>query len=73
MRALLIIGVLLLLVGIASFFVPISYRERHGINAGPVSVGVTTTERRTAPPAVSASLIIAGAVLIAVGARKGAR
>lgn len=72
MRALLVVGVILLVLGIASFFVPISYRERHGINAGPVSVGVTTTERRTAPPAVSAALIVAGAVLMAVGARKRA-
>ena len=75
MRALLIVGILLLILGLASFVVPINYRERHGINAGPgpVSVGVTTTERRTAPPIVSASLILAGAVLVFLGARKPAR
>jgi hypothetical protein len=70
MRALLIVGIFVFILGVLSFFVPINYRERRGFNAGPVSVGVTTTERRTAPPAVSASLIIAGAILMGFGARK---
>ena len=70
MRILIIVGIFVLILGIASFFVPIRYRERHGINAGPVSVGVTTTESRKTPPAISAALIIAGAVLTFAGARK---
>lgn len=70
MRALLIVGILLIVLGVASLFVPIRYKERHGINAGPVSIGVTTTESRKAPPAVTATLIIAGVALMAAGARK---
>ena len=70
MRALLVVGLILLILGIASFFVPISYRERHGINAGPLSVGVTTTERRTVPPVVSISLLVVGASLMVAGTRK---
>jgi len=72
MRALLVAGVLLLLLGLASLFVPIPYRQRHGINAGPVSVGVTTTERRKLPPAISATLIVTGAALMVVGSRRKA-
>ncbi len=65
-----IVGIFVLILGIGSFFVPIRYRERHGVNAGPVSIGITTEERRTAPPAVSATLIAAGVVLMIFGARK---
>lgn len=70
MRALMVVGIILLIVGIASFFVPIPYRERHGVNAGPISVGVTTTESRKAPPVVSAGLIVAGAVLMFAGKKR---
>lgn len=65
MRPLLIVGLLLLILGIASLLVPIPRRERHGFDAGPVSVGVTTTTRERVNPAVSAVLIAAGALLTA--------
>ncbi len=70
MRALLIIGVILLALGIASLFVPIRVRERHGIDAGPVSVGVVTTTRERVHPAVSGALIVGGVALMIVGGRK---
>lgn len=70
MRLLLVIGVILLILGITLLFVPIPHRVRHGFNAGPVSVGVTTTERERVHPAVSAALIIGGVVLMVAGARK---
>jgi hypothetical protein len=69
MRALLIIGIVLLVLGVTSLFVPFRYRERHGIDAGPVSIGVTTTESRRTPPAVSAVLIAGGIALMIAGAR----
>lgn len=70
MRVLMIVGIILLVLGIASFFVAIPYRERHGVDAGPVSIGVTTTESRKAPPAISAALIVAGAVLMVAGKKR---
>lgn len=73
MRALLVIGGLMVLLGIASIFVPFRYRERHGVDAGPISIGVTTTESRKAPPAVTAILIVVGAALMVAGARKSRR
>lgn len=70
MRFLLIVGVILLLLGLTLLFVPIPHRVRHAFNAGPVSVGVTTTERERVHPAISAVLIIGGVVLMVAGARK---
>ena len=71
MRVLLILGLLLLLLGIASLFVPIPHRERRGLDAGPVSIGVTTTSRERVHPGVSAALIVGGVVLLIAGrARK---
>src|SRR5204862_2377744 len=46
MRALFILGVILIILGVASLFVPIPVREKHGFKAGPVSVGVETTEHK---------------------------
>ncbi len=70
MRLLLVVGVLLLLLGLVLLFVPIPHRVRHGFNAGPVSVGVTTTERERVHPGISAVLIIGGVVLMVAGGRK---
>jgi len=71
MRALLIVGVLLLLLGLASLFIPIPRRERHGIDAGGLSLGVETTTREKVHPAVSAVLIGGGVLLMLAG--KGRR
>jgi len=69
MRALLVIGLILVLLGIASLFVPIPRRERHGFDAGPVSVGVTTTSREKVHPGVSAALILGGVFAMVAGSR----
>lgn len=70
MRVLMLIGVILVVLGIGSLFVPIPHRERHGIDAGPVSVGVTTTEHQRVPPLISGLLIVGGVALMIVGARR---
>lgn len=70
MRALAAIGVILLLLGVASLFVPIPRREKHGFTAGPLSVGVETTERERVHPAISGALILGGVALLIAGARK---
>ncbi len=72
MRQLLVIGSILLLLGIASFFVAVPRRERHGIDVGGVSLGVETTAREKVHPGLSALLIASGAILIVAG-RKGRR
>ena len=70
MRALAIVGAILLLAGVLSLFVPIPHHERHGIKAGPVSIGVETTDRERVPPAVSAVLIGGGVILFIAATRK---
>lgn len=70
MRTLLVIGVIVLILGIALLFVPIPHRVRHGFAAGPLSVGVTTTERERVHPGISAVLIIGGVALMIAGGRK---
>jgi hypothetical protein len=70
MRTLLILGVILLVLGIASLFVPIPHRVQHGVKAGPVSLGVETTERTRVHPAVTAVLIGGGIALIIVGRKR---
>jgi hypothetical protein len=72
MRVLLIIGAILLILGVLSLFVPIPHREKHGFTAGPISVGVETTDRERVHPAVSGALILGGVALVIVGARKRA-
>lgn len=70
MRILFIIGVVLLVLGVASLFVPIPHHERHGITAGDISLGVDTTTREKVHPAISAVLIAGGVVLLVVGRRR---
>jgi hypothetical protein len=70
MRVLLIIGLVLLVLGVASLFVPIPHRERAGIRAGDISLGVETTTREKVHPAISAVLIAGGVVLLYAGSRR---
>ncbi|HVS30100.1 MAG TPA: hypothetical protein VMS98_01480 [Thermoanaerobaculia bacterium] len=69
-RGLLIIGVILLILGLASLVVPIPSRERAGFDAGPVSVGVDVVRKEKVHPAVSGLLIAGGVALMAIAAGK---
>lgn len=70
MRLLLILGVVLLIVGIASFFVPIPRTERHGIDAGGVSFGFEMTRREKVHPVISGLLVGGGVALLIAGGRR---
>ena len=69
MKALLWIGIILVVLGVVSLFVPIPHQENHGIKAGDVSIGVQTRSEEKVAPGISAALIIAGAVMAIAGAR----
>ena len=73
MKPLLWIGVIVLVLGIASFFVPLQQREKHSMSAGGVSVGVETTHSQTLPAAASVAMIAGGLILAVWGGllRKG--
>ena len=70
MKALFVVGFVLLLLGIASLFVPIPQKDRAGVEVGGVSLGVETTTRETVSPIVSGALIVAGAGMMIAGGRK---
>jgi len=67
MRALLIIGVILLVLGVVSFFVPFPHSEHHGVSLGDAHVGITTHNDEKVPPAVSIVLVVVGAGLLITG------
>jgi nucleoside recognition membrane protein YjiH len=69
MKALLVVGLIILLLGILSFFVPISHTEHHGMDAGDIHVGVNTHHSDLLPPYVGIILIVVGGGLIVVGGK----
>ena len=69
MKALMVIGVVLLLLGILSFLVPIPSYHHHGVTVGDSHIGVTTEEQEKLPPAVGISLVVVGAIMM-ISARK---
>ena len=64
MKALMLVGVVILLLGIVSFFVPFPHSEHHGVNIGDAHVGITTHDDQKVSPAVSVVLIVVGAGLM---------
>jgi hypothetical protein len=64
---LLVVGLVVLVLGILSFFVPFPHTENHGIKVGDSSIGVQTQHSEKLPPAVGAILIVGGAVLMIAG------
>jgi hypothetical protein len=62
-----LVGVVVLVLGILSFFVPVPHSEHHGVNLGDAHVGITTHDEDRIPPAVSIVLIVVGAGLMIAG------
>jgi hypothetical protein len=65
---LLIVGLVLVVLGIASLVVPIPRTETHGIKAGDVNIGVQTTHSERVSPIISVVLIAGGIALTVAGA-----
>jgi hypothetical protein len=71
MKVLLWVGLVALVLGIASFFVPIPRHEREGLKAGDLDIGVEVKHEEHVSPIVSTVLIVAGAgMMIASKGRK---
>ncbi len=67
MKSLFLIGLILLVVGLASFVVPFPRTDRDSIKAGPIELGVETKHNETMPQAASAILVIGGIILLIAG------
>ena len=67
MKTLMLVGVVVLVLGIVSFFVPVPHSEHHGVNIGDAHVGITTHDEDKVPPAVSIVLVVVGAGLMIAG------
>jgi hypothetical protein len=67
MKIIFSIGILLVLLGIASLVVPISHTHREGISAGGMTVGVQTQRSERVSPIVSCALLLAGGALAIAG------
>ena len=70
MKAVLVVGLIILVLGILSFFVGIPRTDTSGINIGGASVGIQTRHTERIPQAGSIALVVGGIVLLAVGAAK---
>lgn len=70
MKSLALVGVLLLVLGVLSFFIPIPYRENHGLKIGDTKIGVQTESSEKLPPAVGIVLLAGGALALVLGSRK---
>jgi hypothetical protein len=69
MRGLFWIGVVFVVLGIASLVVPIPHKEHSGVKVGGASIGIETRHDEKVSPIISAVLIAAGAGMM-IAARK---
>lgn len=69
MKALPLVGVLLLVLGLLSFVVPVAHHEHHGVRIGDSRIGVETESRDKLPPAAGIILVAGGVVALVLGLR----
>jgi uncharacterized membrane protein len=70
MKALPLVGVLLLVLGALSFVVPVPHRENHGVKIGDAKISVETENSEKLPPAAGIVLLAGGVVALVFGLRK---
>jgi hypothetical protein len=70
MKALFWIGLVVLILGIASFVVPIPHNERDAVNVAGVSLTVGTRTEERIPPLLSGVLLLCGVAAMIASTRK---
>ena len=70
MKPLFWVGLIVLVLGIASFVVPIPRSQTHGVKVGDASIGVTTKSSEKLSPAIGGILCVVGAGMMIGGAKK---
>jgi hypothetical protein len=69
MKTLFWVGLVMLILGIASFVMPVPRTENHGIKAGDTKIGVQTTHNERVSPILSTVLVLGGAGMMISGGR----
>ena len=69
MKNLLFIGLLLVVLGVASLIVPIPHSETHGVKIGDANIGLQTSHSERVSPIISTVLIVGGIALAIASAR----
>jgi hypothetical protein len=69
LKALMAVGVVVLVLGVLSFFVPFPHSEHHGVSVGDAHVGITTHDDQRVPPVMSIVLVVVGAGLMIAGGK----
>ena len=67
MKGLFAVGLIILVLGIISFFIPVPHSERHGVDAGDIHLGITTHHDTLLPPVAGIGLVVVGAGLMFAG------
>ena len=70
MKTLFVVGLVIVVLGIVSFFVPVPHTEHHGLDAGDIHLGVETHHKDVLPPYVGVILIAVGGGLMVVSRRR---
>jgi len=70
MKALFWVGLVMLILGIASLVVPIPHTDRESLTVGSVSLGVEAQHQENLSPALSGVMILGGLGAMAAGRRK---
>lgn len=70
MKTLFWVGLVVLILGFASLVVPIPRNERHGMEAGGMSIGVETQSEEKVSPILSAVMILGGVGMMIAGKGK---
>jgi len=70
MRALFWVGLIILIVGIASFFVAVPQKHEEGVKIGGASIGVQATTQDKLPPWVG-GVLIGGGIVMMIAAGRG--
>jgi hypothetical protein len=69
LKPLMLVGVVVLVLGVLSFFVPFPHSEHHGVSVGDAHVGITTHDDQKVPPVMSIVLVVVGAGLMIAGGK----
>jgi hypothetical protein len=63
------LGIIVLVLGIVSFFAPFPHRHHEGVKFGDAHIGVTTEHDEKIPVAAGVVLVLVGAGLIVAGSK----